>query len=344
MDDAVRAYFNIYGCDVVEENYVHLENSSRKAVLREEFVPLSPEKIPHVMKGVDKLVSSMLASRARAEQIKSNPLNLLPGRRRRAKAELVAIQAANKKKMKLANNAAEAGRRTAKHHDDRMTALRSLNKALRGRDEGANNIRRFRKEELEYILNELMDEGYKEPPSARLMQRMLDLERKVQTADEMQSKKELTAKQKQGFAITGKKSGKRMRRMLDVMRKHSPENAQAREQLNRSTIRVTPVRTSLKAVKEDFEVYDVLEILVNEGYANDIDSAAAIFEAMSDAWLDDLLEIYGSRKDLSKLPTKLDGKQRPLFNYTDFRSPEEQKELEARREKRDKKRLDFEER
>ena len=89
---------------------------------------------------------------------------------------------------------------------------------------------------------------------------------------------------------------------------------------------VTARRMSRKNTNEEY----VIDYLVSEGYTDNYDSAVAIYESMSDEWLDTILEVRGG----GKVPFRGDTSNRgmPLNPSTKLNRKRTQLEVEMERE------------
>jgi hypothetical protein len=123
----------------------------------EEFVPLTPEKEKRVQARVGELARNIQLRGAKVKELKSRPLaKFRPG----IKKDIVSNVTSAKKEAGLVGKASDALIRSS---IDREASTRSKINKLKnqlGDSEGRNNIRRFNREELEYILDVLISEGY----------------------------------------------------------------------------------------------------------------------------------------------------------------------------------------
>lgn len=125
--------------------------------MQEEFVPLTPEKEKRVSARVGELARSIQLRGAKVKELKSKPLARF---RPRIKKDIVSNVTSAKKEASLVGKASDALIRSSV---DREASARSKINKLKnqlGDLEGRNNIRRFNREELEYILDILISEGY----------------------------------------------------------------------------------------------------------------------------------------------------------------------------------------
>lgn len=123
----------------------------------EEFVPLSPEKEQRVQNRVGELVRNLQVKGKRVQELRKKPFKRF---RPKLRAEIISVANSGKKDANLARNATDALIRTSVDRDAaRQKKMEDLKKQL-GDLEGRNNIRRFTREELEYILDVLVYEGY----------------------------------------------------------------------------------------------------------------------------------------------------------------------------------------
>lgn len=123
----------------------------------EGFIPLTPDKEKRVQNRVGELVRDIQVS---AENVKS--LRKKPFAKFRPKVieKMTSNVSTAKKKQKLVQNASDALIRSS---IDRQAAIKSKINKIKdklGDLEGRNNIRKFQREELEYILDVLVSEGY----------------------------------------------------------------------------------------------------------------------------------------------------------------------------------------
>lgn len=125
--------------------------------MQEEFVPLTPEKEKRVSARVGELARSIQLRGAKVKELRSKPLARF---RPRIKKDIVSNVTSAKKEASLVGKASDALIRSSV---DREASARSKINKLKnqlGDLEGRNNIRRFNREELEYILDILISERY----------------------------------------------------------------------------------------------------------------------------------------------------------------------------------------
>ena len=135
MDPLIEAYLGVY----------------------EEFVPLTPDKEEKVKKRVGELFRDIQVSAGNVKSLRKKPLaKFRPG----VKKQISSNISTAKRKGNLVLNANDALIRSSV---DREASARSKINQLKnqlGDSEGKNNIRKFNKEELEYILDLLVSEGF----------------------------------------------------------------------------------------------------------------------------------------------------------------------------------------
>lgn len=123
----------------------------------EEFIPLSPEKEKRVQNRVGELVRNLQVKGEKVKELRKKPFKRF---RPKLRAQIVSIANSGKKDANLARNATDALIRTSVDRDaSRQKKMEDLKKQL-GDLEGRNNIRKFTREELEYIIDTLVYEGY----------------------------------------------------------------------------------------------------------------------------------------------------------------------------------------
>jgi len=123
----------------------------------EGFVPLTPDKEKRVQNRVGELVRDIQVSAGNVKSLRKKPFAKF---RPKVKEKIASNISTTKKKHKLVQNASDALIRSS---IDREAATRSKINKLKnqlGDLEGRNNIRKFQREELEYILDVLVSEGY----------------------------------------------------------------------------------------------------------------------------------------------------------------------------------------
>lgn len=125
--------------------------------MHEEFVPLTPEKEEIVKNRVGQLARNIQLRGAKVKELRSKPFaKFRPG----IKKEILSNVTSAKKEAGFVTNASNALIRSSV---DREASARSKINKLKnqlGDLEGRNNIRRFNREELEYILDILISERY----------------------------------------------------------------------------------------------------------------------------------------------------------------------------------------
>lgn len=125
--------------------------------MHEEFVPLTSEKEKRVQARVGELARNIQLRGAKVKELKSRPLaRFRPG----IKKDIASNVTSAKKEVGLVGKASDALIRSSV--DREASARYKINKLKNqlGDLEGRNNIRRFNREELEYILDILISEGY----------------------------------------------------------------------------------------------------------------------------------------------------------------------------------------
>lgn len=125
--------------------------------MQEEFVPLTPEKEKRVQNRVSELARNIQIKAERVKQLKKKPLKRFrPG----IKDEIKSTVTSAKKDANLIRNASDALTKTSV---DREASLRTKRNEIKNKLadlEGKNNIKKFQREEFEYILDVLVCEGY----------------------------------------------------------------------------------------------------------------------------------------------------------------------------------------
>jgi hypothetical protein len=96
---------------------------------------------------------------------------------------------------------------------------------------------------------------------------------------------------------------KQAAKMARVASRHSEVRSRGQEELNRRR----------GGMKEDYDLFDlVLEHLIDEGYADSLESAEAIIENMSDEWLETIFEAEGSYGQTPKAHERYSNRARQL--------------------------------
>lgn len=135
MEELIEAYLGIY----------------------EEFKPLTPDKEERVQNRVGELAREIQVSAGNVRSLRKKPFAKF---RPEVKKQISSNISTAKRKQNLVQNASDSLIRTSV---DREASTRSkinqLKNAL-GDMEGRNNIKKFNREELEYIINTLVSEGY----------------------------------------------------------------------------------------------------------------------------------------------------------------------------------------
>jgi hypothetical protein len=135
MDPLMEAYLDVY----------------------EEFVPLTPDKEKKVQSRVGELARDIQVSTGNVKSLRKKPLAKF---RPEVKKQISSNISSAKTKQKLVQNASDALIRSS---IDREASTRSKINQLKnqlGDLEGKSNIRKFKREELEYILDVLVSEGF----------------------------------------------------------------------------------------------------------------------------------------------------------------------------------------
>jgi hypothetical protein len=123
----------------------------------EEFKPLTPEKEKRVQNRVGELVRDIQVS---AGNVKSLRKKSFAKFRPEVKKQISSNISTAKRKQNLVQNASDALIRTSVDREaPTRSKINQLKNAL-GDMEGRNNIKKFNREELEYIINTLVYEGY----------------------------------------------------------------------------------------------------------------------------------------------------------------------------------------
>jgi hypothetical protein len=90
----------------------------------------------------------------------------------------------------------------------------------------------------------------------------------------------------------GVKKLQRSQKISNTITSHSPEAAKAKEASNRSPIKVqrSGNKVTIGMKREQVDIYDIiLSHLLDEGYAETIESAEAIMVNMSEEWRDSII-------------------------------------------------------
>jgi hypothetical protein len=135
MEDLVEAYLGIY----------------------EEFKPLTPEKEKRVQNRVGELVRDIQVSSGNVKSLRKKPFAKF---RPEVKKQISSNISTAKRKQNLVQNASDSLIRTSVGREaSTRSKINQLKNAL-GDMEGRNNIKKFNREELEYIIDTLVSEGY----------------------------------------------------------------------------------------------------------------------------------------------------------------------------------------
>lgn len=123
----------------------------------EGFVPLTPDKEKRVQNRVGELVRDIQVSAGNVKSLRKKPFVKF---RPKVKEKIASNINTAKKKQKLVQNASDALIRSSIDREATIKSKINKIKDKLGDLGGRNNIRKFQKEELEYILNILVSEGY----------------------------------------------------------------------------------------------------------------------------------------------------------------------------------------
>lgn len=123
----------------------------------EGFVPLTPDKEKRVQNRVGELFRDIQVSAENVKSLRKKPFAKF---RPKVKEKMASNISTAKKKQKLVQNASDALIRSSIDREATIKSKINKIKDKLGDLEGRNNIRKFQREELEYILNILVSEGY----------------------------------------------------------------------------------------------------------------------------------------------------------------------------------------